>query len=429
MPKTTVAVVGAGPAGLAVSHLLGAAGVDHVVLDRGRAAESWRSRRWDSLRLLTPTWLTRLPGLQPASDPDGFLAAHQVVGLLDEYAAESAAPVVEHAQVLSVRVDGGRFRLVSSAGTWTADAVVLATGATSSPAVPAAADTLAPSVHQLLPQDYRRPELVPDGGVLVVGASASGVQIADELRAAGRDVVLAVGSHTRMVRSYRGMDIYWWLHRIGSLDRGASTLSATDPRRHEPSAQLVGRLPDGSEHDVSLPALAYHGVRLTGRLLAADGERVRFADDLPHTSEDAQARLRRLLTRIDAHIAATGLDHEVLPAPRRPVPLHPLPELPQLHLARNGIRTVVWATGYRSAFPWLHVPVLGRDGELRHTRGITAAPGLYVVGQHWQTRRTSAFLSGIGDDAREVVAQLTGHLAGSAARTGYRHDETKEPRP
>lgn len=409
MPTVTVVVVGAGPAGLAVSHELSTRGVDHVVLDRGRTAESWRSRRWDSLRLLSPAWATRLPGLPPARDPDAFLTAGELVDVLDRYAAAAAAPVVEHADVLSVRRCDDRYRVVSTAGTWTASAVVLATGDAAVPAVPAAGRHLPRDVHQLASDTYRRPSQLPDGGVLVVGASASGVQLADELAAAGREVVLAVGGHTRMVRTYRGVDVYWWMQRLGSLDRSIDTMADHAAALSEPSPQLAGHGPSARRaRDLSLPALAARGVRLTGRVTGASNRRVFLADDLPHTTAAADARFARFLERVDRHVRDTGLQGEVLDAGPAPARLASTASPTELSLAESGIRTVLWATGYRRSHPWLHVPELG--GGVAHRHGVTASPGLYVVGWRWQTRRSSSFLAGMGADATSVVSHLVRRL-------------------
>lgn len=403
--STSVVVIGAGPAGLATSHVLSRHGVDHVVLDAGRIGESWRSRRWDSLHLLTPAWLTRLPGLAAPADPDAFLSAGQVVDLLDTYAAESGAEVVEHARVLSVWPWGSRYRVVSTAGTWVARAVVLATGECAVPLVPRAVHGLDAAVHQLTADRYRRPADLPDGGVLIVGASASGVQLADELATAGRDVVLAVGRHIRLPRTYRGQDIYTWLDRIGTLDRHVDSVPDADRGQvlGETSAQLVGvGRPDGTgQRDLSLPALAARGVRLTGRLLQAEGQEVLFADDLRRTTAEADRRLRHLLARIDA-FHGTGAEPviESLPAQHLLTPR-------RLRLRAPDIGTVIWATGYRTAYPWLHVPgVVDRGGRLRHRYGITPAAGLFAVGLRWQTRRSSSFLAGMGLDAERVVQSV-----------------------
>jgi putative flavoprotein involved in K+ transport len=400
--RTSAVVIGAGQAGLAVSALLTAAAVDHVVLERGRPAQRWRSRSWESLRLLTPNWLSRLPGWTYAGpDPTGFMTATQLADHLAAYAADAHAPVVGDTGVLSVRAGGDGYRVTTTAGDWTARAVVVATGWCDLPHVPPTAAALPAAVTQLTPATYRNPGTLPAGGVLVVGASASGVQLADELAASGRPVVLAVGAHTRVPRRYRGLDIMWWLDAMGVLDRPATERADRSGLLREPSLQLAGRA-DG--RDVDLPALQARGVTLAGRLLGVDGPRLRFAPDLPASTAAADARLHRLLARIDAYAEETGLAADLdPPAPVRTV--RPAAGT-ELDLGATGIRSVLWATGHRRAYPWLHVPVLDAAGEIRHAAGVTAVPGLYVVGMRWQSRRNSAFLDGVRNDAATVAARV-----------------------
>ena len=403
MSTVPVAVLGAGQAGLAVSRLLTGSGVEHVVLDRGRPAETWRARPWESLRLLTPNWMSRLPGWSyPGPDEHGFMTARGVAAYLSAYARSFAAPVVGGAELESVRPAAGGYRVDTAAGSWTARAVVVATGWCQSPAVPDVAGALDPGIAQQTAASYSSPAALPAGRVLVVGASASGVQLADELAAAGRDVVLAVGVHTRLPRTYRGLDILWWLAAMGVFD--AETRPSGGP---DPSLQLVGR-PD--RRDVDLPALQQRGVSLTGRVVSVEGSRVRFAPDLPGTTAAADARMSALLHRVDAYAHAVGLDDEIEPPPP------PLPAARtdaaagELDLAAAGFGAVLWATGYRRAYPWLHVPVLDAAGEIRHVRGHTAAPGLHVVGMRRQTRRSSTFLDGVRHDAALVVDAVLAEL-------------------
>jgi putative flavoprotein involved in K+ transport len=406
MSRIPVVVIGAGQAGLAASHLLTGAGVDHVVLERGRTAQRWDSHSWQSLRLLTPNWLSRLPGHRyTGPEPAGFMSAAEVAGYLRSYA--EGAPVVEGAEVASVHGCGVGYRVVTGAGAWSARAVVVATGWCDLARVPAVA--LDTRIEQLTPATYRNPATLPDGGVLVVGASASGVQLADELAGSGREVVLAVGGHSRVPRRYRGLDVMWWLDAMGVLDQ------RRDERRSpaEPSLQLVGRS-DG--RDVDLRTLQDRGVGLAGRLIGVDGRRLRFADDLADTTRHADARLRDLLRRIDAFARAAGLANEIEAA--LPVRVAPIKgAVSALDLRRAGIGTVIWATGYRRAYPWLHVPVLDQAGEIRHRGGATPAPGLHVIGMRWQSRRNSANLDGVRHDAVTVVSRVLDHLrAGSHLR-------------
>ena len=266
----------------------------------------------------------------------------------------------------------------------------------------------------MVPSEYRNPDSLPDGGVLVVGASATGVQLADELRAAGRDVTIAVGGHTRMPRNYRGMDIYWWLDRLGLLDTTIDQVPDRLLARHEPSAQVVGR----SDHRrLDLATLQADGVRLAGRVLAIDGHRVRLATDLPATVAAADQRMRQLLRRIDQHIEANGLGQEMLAAGRNPA-VAPTRAVEDLDLRAAGIRTVVWATGYRRYYPWLRLPVLGPSGEIRQRRGCTPVPGLYVLGQRFQHYRSSNFIGGVGRDAAFVADHIADRRPAGCARTG-----------
>jgi putative flavoprotein involved in K+ transport len=397
-------VIGAGQAGLAVSRCLTGRDIDHVVLERGRVAERWRSERWDSLRLLTPNWMSRLPEWSyTGPDPHGYMTAPEVTEYLQGYADASRAPVVGDSAVTRVeRGDDGRLAVDTSSTRWVANNVVIATGWCDLPAIPVIASLLGPAVTSVTPSAYRNPDSLPAGAVLVVGASATGVQLADELARAGRDVTIAVGRHTRLPRRYRGMDIWWWLERIGSLDRTIDELPDPVVARREPSAQLVGR-PDHS--DVDLPALVARGVQLAGRLVAVDGDEVRFANDLATTVAAADRRMRRALAEIDAHIEAAGLAAEVLdPEPRAALVTTGAP--PTVDLRRRGISTVVWATGHRRAYPWLHLPILDPHGEIRQHRGVTPVDGVFVLGQRFQHRRRSNFLDGVGLDAELVADRL-----------------------
>jgi putative flavoprotein involved in K+ transport len=406
MTTTTEAIViGAGQAGLATSWCLGRHGVAHVVLERGRVGERWRSERWDSLRLLTPNWLTRLPGLVYAGpEPDGFLSMAEVVGFLDDYARIAAAPVETGTTVRRVRRIGDHYNVETDRGTWHAPVVVIATGHCDTPKVPAAAAGLPDWVHQITPTAYRNPDSLPDGGVLVVGASASGVQLADEIRSSGREITLAVGRHIRLPRRYRDRDIMWWLDRTGILTKPAARVAEIAAARQEPSLQLVGS-PEG--RDVDLEHLARSGIRLVGHLAGIDGSRVHFAGDLHETTSAAEGRLQRLLAKLDR--TAIALQHTV-PVERVPSIVLGAPET-TLDLEAAGIRTVLWATGFRRDYAWLDVPVLDAAGEIVHDGGITPSPGLYVLGLNFMRRRNSSFIAGAGQDAAELADDILARLA------------------
>jgi putative flavoprotein involved in K+ transport len=369
------------------------------VLEGGRVAERWRSERWDSLRLLTPNWQSRLPGYRYAGgEPDSYMAMSEVVDFLEGYARSMDAPVEESANVTSVEPSGGAYRVATERGSWVARNVVIATGYCDVPFVPSLATELPPDVAQIVPTRYRNPSELPEGGVLVVGASATGVQLADEIHASGRPVTLAVGRHTRLPRRYRGRDILWWLDAMGVFDETGDEVFDLEISRRQPSLQLVGR-PDHATLD--LPSLERRGVRLVGRSVGLDGAVMAFADDLVAHTAAADARLARLIVRIDAFVARAGLRSQVGPAePFQPF-VWPAPAPETIDLRAQGIRTVVWATGFRRHYPWLRVPVLDARGELRHAGGVTPAPGLYALGLGFQRRRKSAFIDGVGDDARE----------------------------
>jgi putative flavoprotein involved in K+ transport len=406
MKRVHTIVIGAGQAGLAMSRCLRERGVEHVVLERGRVAERWRCERWDSLRLLTPNWQSRLPGHRYSGpDPDGYMTRPEVVAYLGGYARSFAAPVEEGTAVLSVERGGPEYRVVTDRGPWKARNVVIATGYCDVPFVPSLAAQLPPGVVQVVPTRYRRPADLPEGGVLVVGASATGVQLADEIHASGRPVTLAVSRHTRLPRVYRGRDILWWLDAMGVFDETAERVFDIEASRRQPSLQLVGR-PDHATLD--LPLLERRGVRLVGRALSVAGATVSLADDLVAHTAAADVRLARLLSRIDDFVASTGLSRAVGEAePFQPF-LWPAPAPASIDLRSEGIRTVVWATGFRRRYPWLEVPVLDERGELRHDGGVTPAPGLYVLGLAFQRRRKSSFIDGVGDDARELADRIAG---------------------
>jgi putative flavoprotein involved in K+ transport len=404
MRNVDTIVIGAGQAGLAASRCLTDRGEEHVVLERGRVAERWRGERWDSLTLLTPNWMNTLPGqAYQGPDPDGFLPADRFADSLDAYARTIDAPVIEYAPVRAVDSLGGRFVVTTDGDRIRARSVVVATGWCDRPAVPAMAANLDRGVAQTVPSAYRNPASLPPGGVLVVGASATGVQLAQELAISGRDVVLAVGSHSRVPRSYRGRDIYWWLRAIGSLDRSIDELPDPVAARHEPSLQLIGR-----DEDLDLAVLQGLGVRLAGHLSLLDGSRAEFADDLGQTVGAADARLRRVLADVDRHVERQGW---ALPPAAAVSPVRIDTPVRALDLRRH-VRTVVWATGFRRSYPWLHVPAFDERGEIRQYRGVTPVPGLYVLGQRFQHYRSSNFIGGVGRDA----AYVADHIAGRTRR-------------
>ena len=407
MKRTDVVVIGAGQAGLAMSGSLTARNIGHVVLERGRIGERWRSERWHSLRLLTPASHSALPGLPHAGvDGDFFLPAGDFADYLDAYAGYARAPVIPHSAVVAVAPCADGYRTTSASGAWQSRAVVIATGDCDTPSRPAYAAALPPAIVQVAPRDYRSPAELPDGAVLIVGASSTGVQLAEEIHASGRRVTVAVGTHTRLPRRYRGLDIFAAMDRAGILDDLAETNPGIDAARRQPSSQLTGR---DDWRDIDLAVLQAQGVRLTGRLEAIDGTHVRFRRDLTLTTAASHERLVRTLNRIDA-----ALDR----GEGRPVqaiaPFIVASDIGELDLAQEGFRTVVWATGYVRRYPWLRVPVLDGRGEIEHRGGITPAPGVYVMGLRYMRRRRSHFISGCGVDAEELTQDIAAHLGARA---------------
>jgi putative flavoprotein involved in K+ transport len=413
MRTTSTLIIGAGQAGLALSHCLTTRGLDHVVVERGRPGERWRSERWDSLRLLTPNWMSRLPGYRYAgAEPDGFMTMADVIDYLEGYAASFGAPVEQDTTVLSLHRAGDGFLVRTSRGHWRARNVVIATGHCDTPFVPACAAHTPANLRQVVPTRYRRPSDLPEGGVLVVGASATGVQLADELHASGRPVTLAVGHHTRLPRRYRGRDILWWLDAMGVLDQRIDQVP--DPRAsvRQPSLQLVGR---ARPQTLDLLALHRAGVRLAGRLLDFTGHTAHFDDDLIATTAAADLKLAALRLRIDAFVRERRLEGDVEPAEPF-APTWPLglagPE--HVDLKAAGVSAIVWATGYTRRYPWLQVPVLDERGEVRHDGGVTPCPGLYVLGLNFLRHRKSSFIDGVGADAEAVAAHLAARMRGQS---------------
>jgi putative flavoprotein involved in K+ transport len=403
MLQTDAIIIGAGQAGLAISHCLGGLGIDHIVLERGQLAERWRSERWDSLRLLTPNWMNRLPGWSyQGTDPDGFMTASEVVAFLEQYAHVSAAPLVTGGAVRSVRRVASGYRVESDRGIWYAQSVVIATGHCDVPYVPAMSQRLPASIHQLTPTAYRNPAELPDGGVLVVGASASGVQLAEEILRSGHQVVISVSRHTRLPRLYRGRDIMWWLDQYGILEDDTTKASELEAARWQPSMQLVGR-PERSNLD--LRVLRDIGVRLVGRAAGVNGSVLELNDNLGEAIAGSHARMERLLKRIDMVADSIGAPAEAWPA-RFAVDASPA----RLDLTANGIKTVVWATGFVRNYRWLHVPVLDASGEIIHTAGVTPSPGLYVIGLRFLRRRDASFISAVRGDAVELAADIQRYL-------------------
>jgi putative flavoprotein involved in K+ transport len=411
--RTTVVIVGAGHSGLAMSRRLTERSIDHVVLERGEVANSWRRDRWDSLRLLTPNWQSGLPGLDYAGpDPDGFMTSPEVADHLGAYARAIDAPVRSGVTVVSVAPADTGYRVTTDGGEYEADAVVLANGGSGLANLPPVADGVPDGILSLTSKTYRSPQSLADGGVLVVGASASGAQLADEIAGAGFDVTLAAGEHVRMPRSYRGRDIFWWMDAVGVLDERYDEIDDIIRARHVPSPQLVG---SDDHHTVDIASLRARGVRVVGRVGRIHDGVAQFSGGLANTVRLADLKLDRLLDRFDAW-AETNDDGFSEPTRAAPTVVDDAPLL-ELDLAREKVGTIVWATGYRPDYSWLDVPVLDYKGRLSHDGGVvTKSPGLYVMGTSLLRRRRSTYIGGARQDSEELAEDLAGYLAHGEAR-------------
>ena len=417
--RTTTVIIGAGHAGLAMSRCLAERSIDHVVLERGEVANSWKTERWDSLRLLTPNWQSRLPGYgYEGDDPDGYRTMPEAIAFIEGYAQIISAPVQTHTKVLSVRQGDGDYRITTNQGQWQCQSVVLATGACNIPQIPAIADAVPSRITTLTPMQYRNPGQLEEGGVLVVGASASGIQIAEEIHRSGRPVTLSVGEHIRAPRVYRGRDIEWWMDAAGVHDERYDAIDDIVRARNVPSLQLVG---SPERRMIDLNSLASIGVKLMGRFAGVNDGKAQFSGSLRNQCAMSDLKMNRLLDAIDEWATEKGLDGELDP-PRRfaPTQVEASPPL-GMDLADGGIRTIVWATGYRPDYSWLHVPVMDRKGRVRHDGGVVEVPGMYLMGMQFLRRRKSALIDGAGDDARDLSAHLAGYLnEQSAARLAVR---------
>ena len=416
--RVDVIIIGAGQSGLAMSHFLSARAIEHVVLERGEIANSWQHERWDSLRLLTPNWQSSLPGYHySGADPDGFMSMPEVVDFIRGYATVSRAPVITGARVSSVQACEPGYRVVSSHGEWRTRAVVVASGAFSTPAVPAISAATPADIVQLTARDYRNPGQLAEGGVLVVGSSASGLQLAHEIQLSGRPVTLAVGEHVRMPRVYRGMDIQHWMHVVGLLDEQYDAVDDIGRARRVPSPQLIGSSP---RMTLDLNALQQIGVRVVGRLAAIRDGNAQFSGSLRNVCMLADLKMNRLLERIDAWVNRAADPAVAVPGERfAPTIVSASPRL-GLDLKSGEIRTVIWATGFHPDYSWLKVPVLDHKGRIRHTGGVVDAPGMVVLGLPYLRRRKSSYLHGAEDDARDLSNYLAFYLDSTASRAHIR---------
>jgi putative flavoprotein involved in K+ transport len=403
----TVIVVGGGQAGLSVSYCLKQRGVDHIVLEGRRVGYSWRDERWDTFCLVTPNWQCALPGYAySGSDPQGFMVKDQIVKYVEGYRAAFDLPVREGVMVesLSERSDGGlaRFEVVTSQGTFTAEQVVVATGCYHKAHIPAYASELPEGVVNLHSSNYKNPDSLPEGAVLVVGTGQSGAQIAEDLHLAGRDVHLAVGNAPRCARRYRGRDVVEWLADLGYYDIPIEKHPNKEQVRDKTNHYVTGR--DGGR-DIDLRKMAVEGMKLYGPLTTVAAGVGRFKPDLKHNLDGADAVYRSINRTIDAYI-----EKERISAPEEPdyvAPWEPESEPESLNLAEAKITSVVWCVGFASDFGWVKAPVLDGRGFPRHERGVTEIPGLYFIGLPWLHTWGSGRFSGVGRDAEYIVGHIS----------------------
>ncbi len=395
-------VVGAGQAGIAMSEHLSRHGVPHLVLERARIAERWRSGRWDSLVANGPAWHDRFPGLEFEDfDPDGFPGKERVAAYLEAYARKYAAPVRTGVDVLRICRNEGRsgFAITTTDGPFEAHRVVLATGAFQRPEIP----PIAPKdggLTQIHSADYRNPSQLPEGAVLIVGAGSSGVQIAEELSQSGRKVFLSVGPHDRPPRAYRNRDYVWWLGVFGEWDAATPT-----PGREHVTIAVSGA---GGGHTIDFRRLALDGITLVGRTQAFRDGRAMFQPDLAENIAQGDKNYRAVLDRADAYIERNGLDLPPDPEARRVYADADCVARPilELDLAKAGISSILWATGYVADYSWVEVDAFDANGKPRHQRGVSSEPGLYFLGLPYQSRRGSSFIWGVWHDAKFVADQI-----------------------
>src|SRR5215469_5098401 len=391
-----VIIIGGGHAGLSISHCLKERGIDHLIFEKERLGESWRSKRWDSFCLVTPNWQCQLPGFHySGNDPDGFMKKDEIVAYIEAYAQSFQPPLREGVHVSRLAQDEtGRFVVSTSLGDYLADQVVVATGGYQVPSVPRIAERLPATVSQMLSSDYKNPELIGPGEVLVVGSGQSGCQIADDLHLAGRRVHLCVGGAPRTARRYRGKDVVAWLHEMGYYDKPIHEHPLKERVRAKANHYVTGR--DGGR-DIDLRKLATEGMKLYGRLKEINGTLLKFADDLKQNLDQADSVAESIKNTIDKYIESAGIE---APTEERYRPVwEPSTQVLELDYLAADIRTVIWSVGYRTDYSWIEVPIFDGKGYPSHQRGVTTVPGLYFLGLPWQYTWGSGRFSGVARDA------------------------------
>ena len=402
MERVETVIIGGGQAGLAMSYHLRRLGREHVIVERARVAERWRTQRWDSLMFQLPNWSISLPGQSYAGkDPDGFSHKDQIVKFLEDYCESIAAPLRTGVTVRSLRAasQAGQYMLVTDHGELEARNVVIATGPYQRPKTPQLSSGFPVHVFQIHASEYRNPGALPTGPVLVVGAGASGCQIAEELLEAGRRVYLSVGRHRRVPRRYRGRDFIWWRRELGHLDQ---TAEAT-PKVRQMERLLLTGIHGG--RDVNLRQLAARGMILLGRLRAIHESHIALDSDLEGNLRAGDQAYDEFKSDVDDYVTRMGID-----APRMPgdadQPRESQESIGEIDVRASAISSVIWATGYALDFRWVELPIFDELGEPVHRRGITPVPGVYVLGLAWLHKRKSSFLFGVGEDAEYLAERI-----------------------
>lgn len=410
-----VAIIGGGQAGLSMSAVLTQRGIQHVVLEKHRIAHAWATQRWDSFCLVTPNWQCQLPGFPYAGpEPHGFMPRDEIVAYVEGFAAHIGAPVVTGASVDRLaRDDKGRFLLETRAGTLAADAVVLAVGGYHRPNIPRVAERLPEAILQLHSSAYRNPAQLPEGAVMVVGSGQSGCQIAEDLHLAGRRVHLVTGSAPRCPRVYRGRDAVEWLADLGQYDLPVEQHPLREKVRRKANHYLTGR---GGGRDIDLRRFAAEGMMLHGRLDTIVGGQMRFRDDLRQNLDSADQVYNGICALIDRHIAEQGI--AAPPGTHYSPAWQPGPQAPTLDPLAAGIGTIIWATGFTADWSWVELPVFDGAGYPTHHRGVTAMPGLYVLGLPWLHSWGSGRFVGVARDAEHLAGHIAAGLKPALLKAG-----------